>query len=176
MQHPNLRGRAGRTIECFKCLGLSAVGCYHLPASSTLSALRASDSEIPTIFRNVSTRADSLKTCGKFAQMKGLSYFGLRGNQCYCSSNVDFVRGGPAESCGGEGCEDCIGVYQITEQENFELSVRAFESCGPGYCRQEVSNELVCSGGVRTIWLPPKADVLLHITLLLMWAITTSWS
>lgn len=110
-------------------------------------------------------KADSLKTCGERARIKELTYFGLRDNQCYCSSNLsDFIMGGPSDSC-----RDGLEVYQITEQENFDLSVRAYESCGPGYCREE----LVCSGGMRTVW-SQQAYATLHVTLFILWAITQS--
>lgn len=62
-------------------------------------------------------------------------------------------------------------VFQIDEQENFELSVRAFESCGPEYCKQEVKDgELVCSGGMRTLGYS-MAYLTLHFTwtLFLLW-------
>ena len=87
--------------------------------------------------------------------MKNLAFFGLSGSQCYCSPNVsDFVQGGALEAC-EIGCTDCVDVYQISEQENFELSVKAFESCGAGFCERtgdegEEGRELVCSSGIQT--------------------------
>ncbi len=106
--------------------------------------------------------------------MKNLEFFGLSGNLCYCSSNVtDFIRGGPLEAC-EHSCTSCVEVYQITEEENFDLSVRAFESCGAGYCEGEAGEgevmrrELFCSDSMRTA---PSVMVTVQSTLVLLWAL-----
>ena len=60
-------------------------------------------------------------------------------------------------------------VYQIAEQETFELSIRVMESCGTDHCKQE--GGAVCSGGVRTA-RASVAQLTLCITLLLfLWAL-----
>lgn len=154
-------------ISLILVLGLMRVGCYHMPSSVTLSALVASESE--AIIWNVSTGAESLKSCGDYAQRKGLTNFALSSNQCYCSPNVtDFITGGPSGSCRPQCTTgDCIEVFQIAEQETFELSARVFESCGPDYCSHK-AGELVCSGGVRTLGL----SMALHIALLILWTVS----
>jgi hypothetical protein len=128
------------------------MGCYYFPSFSSSSisipALRAPDSE--TILRNMSTEADLLKSCGDYARQNKLTYFALSGNQCYCSANLThFIRGGPSKSC-ERGCStgNCLLVLQIAEQETFELSVRAVETCGADYCKQ---GGVICSGRVRTL-------------------------
>ena len=137
-----------------------------MPSSVTLSALVTLE-DGGTVW-NVSTGAESLKTCGDYAMRKGLTNFALSGNQCYCSRNVtDFITGGPSKSCRPR-CRtgDCLEVFQIAERETFELSVRAFESCGPDYCSQEAG---VCSSGARTAL---GGSIALHFALLILWVVT----
>lgn len=115
-----------------------------------------------------SDESDFLKTCGEYARLKDLPYFGLWGHRCYCSSNLsDLVQGGPLlESCEGEGCGECVQVFQIAERERFELSVKVYESCGAEFCKQEGGSELVCSsGGERTAQWHTALHVILWLLL-----------
>lgn len=152
-------------------LGLIHVGCFFLPSTTTIASLESLDRA--TVLDNVT---NSFRICGKYARMNNLAYFALWGNWCYYSSNVtDFIQSGPSDSCGG-GCgvgSSCIEVYQIMEQDNFELSVRAFESCGPEYCmlgELPGDGELLCSGSIQSE-LHLAYTVQLLVTLVFLWTL-----
>ena len=118
----------------------------------------------------------ALKACAERAQLDNLTYFALSDRRCYCSANLlDFTSwqgqqlSGPCGSGGGNSTDNnsnnnnnnnsvviaTVEVYEITEQEDFELSVRAFESCGAEFCRRDRDNEeLVCSSALRVNLTP----------------------
>ena len=152
-------------------LGLAQVGCYYL-SPVTITSIQSVDGG--TIIDNTTEVVDSLKSCGRYATMKNLAFFGLSGSQCYCSPNVtDFIQGGPLEAC-DRGCTDCVEVYQITERENFGLSVGAVESCGHGYCKGgegggvEDTIRLLCSRSTQT---SSSLMITVQSTLLLLWVL-----
>ena len=146
--------------------GLMGLGCYYTPATiSSFVFLQLTDTGSNT----TAAKEDDLRMCGVYAQQMNLMYFSLRGDECYCSHNVtDFIQAGPSQtSCEG-GCVECIQVYQITEQENFELSVQALEGCGPGYCLQQPEDR-TCSGGVWSVYqLAYTLQISLLLSLLLL--------
>lgn len=104
------------------------------------------------------SRDDFIKACGKIAQRGNYFIFGLKGNLCIVGSSDQsaLINGGSLQICQNERPPQdlegkmAVDVYKIVDTENFELSVRAYESCGSNFCRRAKKDEkLLCSAGTR---------------------------
>ena len=154
---------------CFLLLGIQYIGCYLLPHDRLKSLELVNISMVNDTTGNSYTYGDKvsmkdkvsmediLKECGKIAQRGGYSIFGLRGNLCFIdpSNKSTLTEGGSSQLCKDDSSpqlylegEVAINVYMIVDTQNFELSVRAYETCGSNFCQLAGKGEkLLCSAG-----------------------------
>ena len=94
------------------------------------------------------TLADKiLKSCGKVAVRRGYDVFGLNGSSCILGTEVSSPR---LQFCKEEEIHvtgQAIEFYEISDQEAFELSIRAYDSCGSTFCHTR--NETVISSASK---------------------------
>ena len=129
--------------------GLQHYGCRWIP-SDQLKTLQVADTLEWTNASHASSSDGALRLCGKKAKIEGRDFFGLNGSFCVLGRAVSEHA---LEVCNEETrlvASRTLELYRIADWKEFELSVGAYDSCGPEFCRGFNVTEVVSAASAAT--------------------------